>query len=323
MFDAYDYFILIAEELNISKAAQRAFVSQQSLSKYLQKLEEAYGCVLFKRKPKLELTPAGNIVLQYARQLQNIAANMRMELTEMSSMEAGQIVFGGSAGRVKELLRYVYPVFYNIYPNVELKIVTGMTADLISQVEAGNIDFLFAVCPPVGGRLQQIKFNEELLLLVISDDLMAKAFPEEFPECKLRFDRGVDLKEFTRLPFMRNVQRGVTDQSIHSYLKDKGIHLRMILSCDDIEIKLKMALEGMAVTVIPAMFLKLVQSLNAVNRLKHLNCYPLKDKISAHPVSLVYRQDRELPRYMKFFVSTVIEQYQKNYIVFTPSKEQS
>lgn len=319
MFDTYDYFILIAEELNISKAAQRALVSQQSLSKYLRKLEETHGCTLLQRKPRLALTPAGNIVLQYARQLRNIAANMRMELSEVSSQEAGQIVFGGSAGRVREILRFVCPVFYNLYPNVELKVITGMTADLISQVETGNIDLLFAVCPPMSGGLQQIKLNEEQQLLVISDELMATAFPDEYPECKLRFARGADLKEFSRLPFMQNFQKGVTDQSLLSYLKKAGIRLRMILTCDDIELKLRMAQDGTAVTVIPAMYLKLVHAMNAANRHKHLNYYPLNDKISSHPVSLVFRQ--MLSGYMKFFVSAVIEQYQKNYLVFTPNDE--
>ena len=41
--DDYGYFLLIAEELNISRAAKRAFISQQSLSKYLKHLEDSYG----------------------------------------------------------------------------------------------------------------------------------------------------------------------------------------------------------------------------------------------------------------------------------------
>ena len=57
--DDYGYFLLIAEELNISRAAKRAFISQQSLSKYLKHLEDSYGTALFTRKPEFALTPAG------------------------------------------------------------------------------------------------------------------------------------------------------------------------------------------------------------------------------------------------------------------------
>ena len=60
--DDYGYFLLIAEELNISRAAKRAFISQQSLSKYLKHLEDSYGTALFTRKPEFALTPAGLIV---------------------------------------------------------------------------------------------------------------------------------------------------------------------------------------------------------------------------------------------------------------------
>ena len=63
----FDYFLLIAEEQNISRAARRAFISQQSLSKYLQQLEDKLGTPLFYRKPTFRLTPAGVVVLQRAR----------------------------------------------------------------------------------------------------------------------------------------------------------------------------------------------------------------------------------------------------------------
>ena len=45
------YFLLVAEELNITRAAERLYISQQSLSNHIQRLEQYYGTKLFYRKP--------------------------------------------------------------------------------------------------------------------------------------------------------------------------------------------------------------------------------------------------------------------------------
>ena len=59
LYPSLDYFIAIAKHNNITKAANELYVSQQTLSIYLKKLEEYYQIQLFERYPKMCLTPAG------------------------------------------------------------------------------------------------------------------------------------------------------------------------------------------------------------------------------------------------------------------------
>ncbi|MFR9308657.1 MAG: LysR family transcriptional regulator, partial [Lachnospiraceae bacterium] len=63
MFNHYHYFIVLAEECNISRAAERLYITHQNLSRYLAKLEEEFGVTLFDRKPSLSLTHAGQLML--------------------------------------------------------------------------------------------------------------------------------------------------------------------------------------------------------------------------------------------------------------------
>ena len=64
----FEYFLTIAKEKNISKAARRLFISQPTLSKYLLSLESELGVQLFKRnRNELEITKAGEIYQNYAR----------------------------------------------------------------------------------------------------------------------------------------------------------------------------------------------------------------------------------------------------------------
>ena len=55
----FEYFLVAAEELNITKAAAKLYISQQYLSAHIHRLEEQYGVELFQRRPTLQLTLAG------------------------------------------------------------------------------------------------------------------------------------------------------------------------------------------------------------------------------------------------------------------------
>lgn len=63
------YFMVCAEELNFTRAAKRLFISQQSLSNHIKKLEEEYGVLLFNRGTHITLTEAGSCLYRNARDL--------------------------------------------------------------------------------------------------------------------------------------------------------------------------------------------------------------------------------------------------------------
>lgn len=58
MFTNYHYFLVLAEEGNMTRAAERLFIYHQNLSKYLSNLEADFGITLFERKPSFRLTSA-------------------------------------------------------------------------------------------------------------------------------------------------------------------------------------------------------------------------------------------------------------------------
>jgi len=63
------YFVALAEEMNFTKASESLHITQQSLSGSIKRLEEEYGVELFQRKPYLKLTPAGETMLFYSKQM--------------------------------------------------------------------------------------------------------------------------------------------------------------------------------------------------------------------------------------------------------------
>ena len=63
------YFLLVAEELNITRAAERLYISQQSLSNHISNMEKELDVKLFTRSPKLSLTYAGDLLVETATQI--------------------------------------------------------------------------------------------------------------------------------------------------------------------------------------------------------------------------------------------------------------
>lgn len=63
------YFLMVAEELNITRAAERLYISQQSLSNHISNMERELNVKLFTRSPKLALTYAGDLLVDTATQI--------------------------------------------------------------------------------------------------------------------------------------------------------------------------------------------------------------------------------------------------------------
>jgi len=83
------YFVMTAEEGNVSRASQRLFVSQPAVSRQIKDLEEELGMSLFKREPNgLSLTPAGETALVHAREVLVKAEGLKKAMQVMAKREA-------------------------------------------------------------------------------------------------------------------------------------------------------------------------------------------------------------------------------------------
>jgi len=106
------YFLTAAEELNISRAAEKLYISQQTLSGHIQRLEEHYGVELFRRKPTLRLTPAGEAMLFYARQMLGAEHRMTAQFADIVSQCRGHLRLGMSRQRTQALFCGIWARFY-------------------------------------------------------------------------------------------------------------------------------------------------------------------------------------------------------------------
>ena len=129
------YFIAVAENLNITRAAQQLKIAQPPLSRQIRDLETELGAPLFERSPQgLRLTPAGNTFLQYARQITDLAARSKEHIAEMADGLQGTIYIASVEGHAPRLLSRWISAFKDSYPHVQYSVWNGSTDDVIYRV---------------------------------------------------------------------------------------------------------------------------------------------------------------------------------------------
>ena len=132
------YFIAVAENMSISRAAQELLIAQPPLSRQIRDLEDELGADLFERTPQgLRITPEGNAFLQYARQIMDLAERSRIHVFEMAKGIQGTIDIASVEGHAPRLIAKWIAAFREGRPNVQYSIRNGSTDDVIYRVTQG------------------------------------------------------------------------------------------------------------------------------------------------------------------------------------------
>lgn len=136
------YFLTVAEEQNITRAAERLHMSQPPLSRQLSQLEAELGVTLFRRgKRKTELTEEGKYLVQQARSILNMAAYTEMELQHMQNSEArGTLLLGVTDTCGFSILPSVLPEFRQKYPKIGYDILCEGSSEIMRKLDEGLLD---------------------------------------------------------------------------------------------------------------------------------------------------------------------------------------
>lgn len=136
------YFLAVAREQSISKAAQALHLSQPTLSRQLRDLEESLGTPLFLRgNRKITLTDEGLLLRQRAEEILDLVQKTQRELLCSDEAVSGDICIG--AGET-DAIRYVAKAAHQLqqrYPHVHFHISSGDAVDVVDRLDKGLLDF--------------------------------------------------------------------------------------------------------------------------------------------------------------------------------------
>ena len=144
---ALHYFVVVAEELNITRAAERLNMSQPPLSAQIKGLEEELGVQLFIRgKRHLTITDAGTHLYRRARQILALSEQTQQELMSMEGL-SGDLHISLVEGRAPFLLARYVAGFRDEFPQVTYTIRTGGSDEILDQLRHHLIDIAVIAAP--------------------------------------------------------------------------------------------------------------------------------------------------------------------------------
>ncbi len=147
-FRSLNYFVTVAQELNISRAAELLHMSQPPLSHQIKLLEQEYGTTLFIRsKQGLTLTDTGNILYKRARQLIELSQRTHEEISNYEKELSGELILGTVEGRAPFLLARWIAGFREEFPLVTYTVRSGGTDDILDQLYHHLIDIAVIAAP--------------------------------------------------------------------------------------------------------------------------------------------------------------------------------
>lgn len=200
-------FCTVAETKSFSKASEIIHLTQPAVSLLVQAIEEIYETKLFDRGSNtVTLTPAGEMLYKYAKEILNLYAAAEKNIGEITGFVKGSISLGASSTIGNYLLPGVIADFRKTHPKIKVHLLVGNTKRIVELLNSGNIDIGL-----VEGDVARQKMVVEKL---IADELVLIVSPLH-PWAK---KKSISVVEITKEPFIFREEGSGTRQVIEKYL---------------------------------------------------------------------------------------------------------
>ncbi|MYW94348.1 LysR family transcriptional regulator [Amycolatopsis rubida] len=162
------YFAVLAEEMNFTRAAQRLFISQPSLSQQIRVLEREFDTALLDRDgPRFRLTEAGRVAAEEARRLLEKVDRAQAKVRAAGRGETGRLRVAHTRSAPGPRASALVAAFRRCHPEVAIEAETGWTSRNVEQLESGEIDVAFVRPPIDSALLEEVIVDEEEILIAL------------------------------------------------------------------------------------------------------------------------------------------------------------
>ncbi len=161
-------FLTVAEEGNLTRAAERLYLTQPAVSQHIRALEKQMGVALFQRGRRgMNLTPAGEALVGYAQRILRLSVEAHQAVLAASSEASGELYVGASPGAGPCLMPAWIKSFHEHYPKMIIHLKTGPTPTIVRSLTRGDVEIAI-----VEGEVHSTEFNitplwdEEIVIVV-------------------------------------------------------------------------------------------------------------------------------------------------------------
>ncbi len=308
-FRTLEYFTLVAEEGSIRQAAKKLYISEQSLSEAVRRLEEEVGTPLLLRSRPCQLTPAGQIFLLHAREILRQKTLMLEEIEQiLHPLEEGKVLITIGPMGVPVFLPELIALFHKRYPAYEAEIRIK-TDDKLDHFSPEELCFL-----PVKERedLERIVLIRDRMLLVVSSDLLEKTFGNRLSGLLKQLEERHDILCLQELPFIDwKLDQANSFIDALRHLDQKSFSPKVISCSKNVESNLEFCLQGLGALLIMENMLDYLLKKRSPADAAKLCRFPLEEESSSF-LSLSYLKGKNLSQAEEAFIDLARDFFRQN-----------
>lgn len=289
------YFLTIAQEGQITRAAKQLNMEQPPLSRQLKLMEEELGVLLFERSGKqLQLTHAGELLQNRAASLLNQFNETLTEVKEIHAGIRGMLSIGAVVSCIS-LLPQRIQIFRQQYPEVTFKIREGDHSLLADQLDKRNIELAVTRLP-----FESSFGPERYAVRPLPSDPFVAVLPSSWESVSSHSE--ISMRELAEYPFLSLK----TDQTIGMHerviqeFKRGELEPHVICECSSVAIIVALVAEGIGATILP----ESVMSSFAIPNIRTLS---ITSADFQSDVGIVWLRDHVLSNRARHFLATFIE----------------
>lgn len=276
-FDQLKTFMEVAKLGSFSRAAEKVLRSQPAVSAQIRQLEQEYGHKLFDRNTKsVRLTPAGEVVLDYARQLLELRTTSMQAASDWNGVPTGTLSIGANEGTFLYVLPRVFTEYHRKFPKVRISVYRSFTHKVSEKVEEGAIDLGVVTMPVKSPSLAATPVFRDRILLVVG------------PRSPLFHRPSVTLQELAEQPLIMP-KTGSIRKIIEKNLRPFRERLNITMELTSVVMIKQFVMDGFGVSLVCASFAR------EDIRMGHARLLKIEGLDLWRELALVYRKDRSLP----------------------------
>lgn len=280
-----EYFMVAAEEMNFTKAAKRLYISQQSLSNHIAKLEEHFGVQLFDRGVPLTLTAAGQSLYVNARTILDAKKQTEVKLQDIKDFKSADLTIGVPNTRGAIILPPLLSELHNKFPQVRMHLFEGTSSEITEALYKGKIDLTLGFVLDDPDNICTVLLQEERSMIVVPENILQEYFTEG-ERADFLYKKALPLHTFHRCPFIRMKHSNWIGAVFENCCREADMTPDVVLETVNVMTMLSLCAEGLGVIVCPSAFLKENSPVLANGKRKQLRLFYL-DYQPAHKMIAV------------------------------------
>lgn len=202
-FRVLKYFLTVAREENMTKAAEILYITQPTLSRQIAELEDELGTPLFVRSNRnVTLTDAGVLLRRRAEEMLALEDKIKDELSAKENL-GGNVSIGMAEAASANTVADMIGIFREKYPSVKFDLYTAMADQVLERIDKGIIDVGFLLEPVNVDKYDFIRLpdTERMGILMRSDSVLAQKealVPEDLLDLPLIVPMRRELQQNSR-----------------------------------------------------------------------------------------------------------------------------